>query len=173
MAGLRRHIVRLLVLTMLLHAGRAAAQPPEPPSREDLTIQAFVRVVEDTVVAMDANRWASLLSPNADRAAAATFFDDMVPSNVTRAVVKERERLPLLGTLPGDGFRLITEVFIEQDARGRIATWNLDIRKPRGEDDDPQPWRIVAVERLSSVDGLHRLHLRTDQQFNAQDLSIR
>ncbi|MCC7126625.1 MAG: hypothetical protein IT178_17380, partial [Acidobacteria bacterium] len=42
-----------------------------------------------------------------------------------------------------------------------------------GEDDDPQPWRIVAVERLSSVDGLHRLHLRTDQQFNAQDLSIR
>ncbi len=173
MAPLRRHAVRVLALAVLLHAGPASAQPPEPPSQEDLTIQTFIRVVEDTVIAMDAERWTALLSPNADRAAATAFFESMVPSNVTRAVVKERERQPLLGTLPGDGFRLVTEVFIEQDARGRIATWNLDIRKPRGEDDEPQPWRIVAAERLSSVEGLHRLHLRTDRQFNARDLSIR
>jgi hypothetical protein len=50
-------------------------------------------------------------------------------------VVKERERAPLLGTLPGDGYKLITDVFIETGPRGRIATWSLDIRKPRGESD--------------------------------------
>src|SRR5262245_16517556 len=96
----------------------------------------------------------------------------MVPQGVTRAVVKERDRSPLMGTLPGEGYRLVTEVFIETGPRGRIATWRLDIRRPRGEDLASQPWRVVATDRLASIEGLHRLSLRTEKQYAARDLVI-
>ena len=121
---------------------------------------------------MDRQRWSDLLSPSANRDDALEFFDAMIPTGITRAVVKERDRAPLFGTLPGDGYRLIAEVFIETGPRGRIATWNLDIRKPR-DDDDPQPWRVVVAERLSSVEGLHRLVLHPDKQFAARNLVLR
>ena len=32
--------------------------------------------------------------------------------------------------LPGEGYHLVVEVFMETGPRGRIATWNLDIRRP-------------------------------------------
>jgi hypothetical protein len=150
----------------------AAAQPPEPPSAEDLSIQAFLQAVEAAVSTMDRQRWTDLLSVNADRDASLEFFDSMVPVGLTRVVVKERDRAPLFGTLPGDGYRLITEVFFETGPRGRIATWNLDIRKPR-EDDSPQPWRVVVAERLSSVEGLHRLVLHPDKQYTARNLLLK
>ena len=51
----------------------------------------------------------------------------------------------LQGTLPGEGYRLVVEVFMETGPRGRIATWHLDIRRPRGEDIGRQPWRILAA----------------------------
>ena len=81
--------------------------------------------------------------------------------------------MPLAGTLPGDGFRLTVEAFIETGPRGRIATWGLDIRQPRGGPTERQPWRIVALDLLSSVDGLHRLVLQPDKQFAARNLVLR
>jgi hypothetical protein len=150
----------------------AAAQPPEPPSAEDLSIQLFLQAVETAISTMDRQRWSGLLSATANKDDALEFFDSMIPKGITRAVVKERDRAPLFGTLPGDGFRLITEIFIETGPRGRITTWNLDIRKPR-DDDDPQPWRVVVAERLSSVDGLHRLVLHPGKQFAARNLVLR
>ena len=61
--------------------------------------------------------------------------------------MRERDRVPLLGTLPGEGFRLIADVFTETGARGRITTWRLDIRRPR-DSTERQPWRIVGQEKL-------------------------
>ena len=95
----------------------------------------------------------------------------MVPSRVTRAVVRERDRMELAGALPGEGYRLVADVFTEIGARGAITTWRLDIRKPR-DSTERQPWRIVDQERLSSIEGLHRLALRADQQFTVRDLVI-
>ncbi len=89
-------------------------------------------------------RWLDLLSPAADRDQALEFFDAMVPQGITRVVVKERDRAALQGTLPGEGYRLVVEVFMETGARGRIATWRLDIRRPRGDDLGRQPWRILS-----------------------------
>jgi hypothetical protein len=162
----------VLVLTLVLWASPAAAQPPEPPSAEDQSIQLFLQAVETSISSMDRRRWTDLLSVNADAVLASEFFVTMVPDGITRAVVKERDRAPLLGTLPGDGYRLITDIFIETGPRGRIATWSLDIRKPRGESGEPQPWRLVAMERLSAVEGLHRLALAADTQFTARALSV-
>ncbi len=159
-------------LALLLFTRPAAAQT-EPLSAEDLSIQFFLQAVETAISTMDRQRWTDLLSANADREQALEFFDAMVPQGITRVVVKERARAPLLGALPGDGYSLVTEVFLETGPRGRIATWNLDIRKPRGETEDRQPWRIVAQDRLSSIEGLHRLVLHPDKQFAAQNLVIK
>ena len=93
----------------------------------------------------------------------------MVPDGVTRGVVRERDRTALLGAMPGEGFSLIVEVFAETGPRGHIGTWRLDIRRPR-DTTDRQPWRIVAEEKLSIVEGLHRLSLLTDKQFAVRDL---
>src|SRR5690606_31666660 len=101
------------------------------------------------------------------------FFDTVVPQGLTRVVVHERSRSALPGVLPGEGYRLIVEVFLESGRRGRIATWRLDIRRPRGVPDAERPWRIAAQDRLSAVEGLHDLVLEGDRQFRAQDLAIR
>lgn len=162
----------VLCLATLVSVQPAAAQT-EPLSAEDLSIQAFLQAVETAISTMDRQRWTELLSANADREQALDFFDAMVPQGITRVVVKERARAQLLGTLPGDGFSLVTEVFMETGPRGRIATWTLDIRKPRGDIEDRQPWRIVSQDRLSSIEGLHRLVLHPDKQYAAKDLVIK
>jgi hypothetical protein len=151
-------------------AGQAVRAPLDP---EELSIQAFLQAVESAISAMDRAQWLDLLSGSADRDQASEFFDAMVPQGVTRAVVKERDRASLQGTLPGEGYRMMVEVFIETGPRGRIATWGLDIRRPRGDDLGPQPWRIVAQDRLASIEGLHRLSLNPQKQFAARNLVLR
>ena len=164
----------LLVLLVLLAAPASAAQAPvRPEDDEELTILAFVSAVETAISTMDRTRWLDLHSSLADTGQATEFFDAMVPQGITRVVMKERDRTPLLGTLPGEGYRLVTEVFMETGPRGRIATWRLDIRRPRGDDLGPQPWRIVAEDRLASIEGLHRLSLHAERQFAARNLVVK
>lgn len=167
--------MKRLFFLVLIGVSTAAltAQPQIPaPSEEDLSVQAFLQAVETAISTTERERWIELLSPNADRDAALEFFDSMVPSGVTRAVIRERDRQPLLGALPGEGFQIVTDLFIETGARGRIYTWRLDVRKPRGAT-DRQPWRVITQERLSSIEGLHQLSLHTEKQFNVRDLVLR
>ncbi|MDO8678726.1 MAG: M1 family aminopeptidase, partial [Acidobacteriota bacterium] len=163
----------LLVLFALSSAPAFAAQVPvRAADEEELSIQAFLQAVETAISTMDRNRWVELLSPAADRDQALEFFEAMVPQGITRVVVKERDRTALQGTLPGEGYRLVVEVFLETGPRGRIATWHLDIRRPRGEEIGRQPWRILAEDRLASIEGLHRLSLHTEKQFAARNLVL-
>lgn len=156
-------------------AGVAVAQPavPRVVDEEELSIQNFLQALETSIAAMDRQQWIALVSDSSNRDQALEFFDAMVPQGITRVVLKERDRSPLQGTLPGEGFRLILEVFIETGPRGRIATWNLDVRRPRGEDLGSQPWRVVAQDRLASIEGLHRLALSSAKQFAARNLVLR
>jgi len=149
-----------------------ARQPAAGQSEEDLSIQSFLQAVETAVSTTDGARWRELLSPNADRDAAIEFFDSMIPQGVTRVVVHERDRAPLVGTLPGEGYGLLADVFMETGARGRINTWRLDVRRPR-DSTERQPWRLVGQERLAAIEGLHRLSLHPQKQFAARDLVIR
>ena len=151
----------------------AAQVPVRAPDQEELSIQVFLQAVETAISTMDRNRWVELLSPSADRDQALEFFDAMVPQGITRVVVKERDRSPLQGALPGEGHRLVIEVFLETGPRGRIATWRFDIRRPRGDELGPQPWRILALDRLASIEGLHRLSLHTEKQFTARNLVLK
>jgi hypothetical protein len=168
-------LARLLFLLLLVpalpaFAGQVSARAADD---EDVSIVTFLQAVEASISAIDRQQWLALHSSTADRAGAQEFFDAMVPQGITRVVVKERDRAALQGTLPGEGYRLIVEVFMETGARGRIATWHLDIRRPRGEELGRQPWRIVAEDRLASIEGLHRLSLQPEKQFAVKDLVLR
>ena len=163
----------LLVCLLFCGASSVGAwQPSGGRSDEDLSLQALLQAVELAVSTTDGAAWVELLSPNADRDAAIEFFDSSVPPGVTRAVVRERDRGPLLGTLPGEGFALMVDVFTETGARGRITTWRLDVRRPR-DSTERQPWRVVGQEQLSSIEGLHRLALNPQKQLAARNLVIR
>ena len=164
-----------LLLVLLGVASTAFAQQVSSRAldSEDLSIQNFLQALETSISTTSRQGWVDLVSTSADRDKALEFFDAMVPQGITRVVVKERDRSPLQGALPGEGFRLIVEVFMETGPRGRIATWNLDIRRPRGDDIGEQPWRIVAEDRLASIEGLHRLSLSVDKQYAAKNLVLR
>ena len=166
---------RLLCLLLALSptpafAGQVAVRATDP---EELSLQAFLQALETSISTMDRARWIDLLSTTADRDQAREFFDAMVPQGITRVVVKQRDRFPLQGSLPGEGYRLVVEVFIETGPRGRIATWQVDIRRPRGDDIGRQPWRIVTQDRLASIEGLHRLALNPEKQFAARNLVLK
>jgi hypothetical protein len=166
-------LARLFVLIVLCAVPAQAGQVPvRAPDAEELSLQAFMQAVETAISTMDRGRWTELLSPSADREQSLEFFDAMVPQGITRVVVKERDRSSLQGALPGEGYRLVLEVFQETGNRGRIATWRLDIRRPRGDDIGRQPWRILSTDRLASIEGLHRLSLHTEKQFTARDLVL-
>lgn len=165
----------LLAAVLTLWAWPAAAQPPDAPDPEELLIARALQRVERALAAGDRAAWLSLISVIADADAAGQFFDASVPPGVTRAVVHERDRQPLEGALPGDGYRLVVEVFIESGPRGQLSTWQLDIRRPASAGADEQgesPWRIVGQERLSQVDTLHRLALNAERVFQARDFVI-
>ena len=162
-----------LCLFALTTSAFAQQAPVRPLDDEELSLQAFLQAVETAISTMDRARWTDLQSPSADRDQALEFFEAMVPQGITRVVVKERDRSALPGALPGEGYRLVVEVFLETGSRGRIATWRLDIRRPRGDDIGRQPWRILSEDRLASIEGLHRLSLNTDKQFTAKNLVLR
>lgn len=167
-------LVRVLPLFLLLSAMPSlAAQAPVQLRGEDATVQAFLQALEGALSTVDRDQWRALLSPAAQADPALEFFDAAVQQGVTRVVVKERDRVALEGSLPGEGFTLILEVFLESGPTGRIATWRLDIRRPRGDDSGPQPWHIVAHDRLAFIEGLHRLSLNVAKQFRARDLVLR
>ena len=166
-----KRAVFFLVLVVFA-ASPDARQPNTAPSPEDLSIHAFLQAVETAVSTTERARWMELLSANADRNAATEFFDSMVPQGVTRAVLRERDRLPLNGALPGEGYQLVVDLFAETGARGRIYTWRLDVRKPR-DSTERQPWRIIAQEKLASVEGLHRLTLHPEKQYAARNLRLK
>src|SRR4029079_11575858 len=69
------------------------------------------------------------LSETSDRNAARDFAQLELTPGATRVVARERDREPLVGTLPGNGYRLTLDVFTEFGNRARNATWRLDVKR--------------------------------------------
>jgi len=114
----------------------------------------------------------SLLStPDITGEEAEQATDDLFSYETTRAVVRERDRTPLETALPGDGYHVIVEILTETSARARVLTARFDLRRPRGGPLDS--WRIVAITRLTYVQGLYRLRLDASTQYVAREFTIR
>ena len=77
--------------------------------------------------------------------------------------------MALDGAPPGDGHRLIVEVFTETEGQARIATGLIDVRR---ESDGTDSWRIAGARGLAAVDGLYRLRVNPSAQFAAKNFTI-
>jgi hypothetical protein len=124
--------------------------------------------LEQSLTQGRAAAYLALLAPDADNADARAFADQTFRPDVTRAVLRERDRLPLQGTLPDEGFRLLVEALIERGAGGRIVAWRLDVVRDAAID----RWFIVGQQEVSSLDGLWRLALDPTKQFAARNLVV-
>lgn len=141
---------------------------PARPLQGTDGVDALLARLEEALRAGDPSGYLALLSGTADRARARAFAGDNLPAGSTRVVVRERDREPLVGALPGDGYQLNVEVLIENGPRARLATWRLDVRRRGGNGD----WGIANQELLTSVHGLYRLALNPARQFAARNLVI-
>ena len=153
---------------VLLLGSGARAQTPAPAADG---VAVLLSRIEKVLQGGDPQAFESLFSPTASTEPLRTFATDLVTGGMTRAVVRERDRAALDGTLPGDGYRLIVDLFTETERTSRIITARLDVRRSHRGTNDAE-WRVAAAERLSMVEGLHRLTVNATRQFDARNLTI-
>ena len=153
------------------------AAPPDSSrqSREPAAVDGVAQLLnrlEQLLQNNNRDEFPSLLStPDITGAEAEQATDDLFSYETTRAVVKERDRTPLEGAPPGDGYHVIVDVMTETAARARVLTARLDVR--RSPDGPADSWRILAINRLTYVQGLYRLRLDTSTQYIAREFTIR
>ena len=158
-----RTSIVLLALTVCV-AASARAQDEEGVR---LLLGRIERVVKDG----DPAAYFSLMSDGADRGRARDFAGTELMPGVNRSVLQERDRLPLQGGLPGNGYRLMVDVMAEFGSRARVASWRLDVKRtgPAGSE---REWTVADQERISSVESLFRMALNAAKQYAARDLKI-
>lgn len=160
---------RLFVLVAFIAAGGAPTHSQTAPAPDGVAL--LTSRLEQGLQGNDWSKVSALFSSLLTPQQIERFQDDFVVPLAVRVAVRERDRAPLQGSLPGDGYRLTLEMFAETARRGRIMTVRLDVRRPR--DGSADSWRITGAERLSLVEGLHRLRLDTNTQLAAKNVAIR
>jgi hypothetical protein len=159
-----------LPLALVLYAMPAFAQT-QGAAVPDGVAQLLNRL-EQLLQENNRDEFPSLLStPDITGAEAEQATDDLFSYETIRAAVRERDRTPLEGSLPGDGYSVIVEVMTETAARARVLTARFDVRRPRGGAADS--WRIAAITRLTFVQGLYRLRIDASTQYIAREFTIR
>ncbi len=149
---------------------RAAQAVTGSDPSADAQIRALLTTIEQAIGAADVDGYLALHAEGANGERVRAFAGSEIVPGPTRAVVRERDRERLAGTLPGNGYRLMLDVFTEFGGRARAATWRLDIK--RVADAGPQPWAIAEEELLSTVENLYRLAINPAKQFAAHNLKI-
>jgi hypothetical protein len=133
---------------------------------EDLLIRGLLQKIEQAAHQGDPAGYAALLASTGSVEAASSFTALEFRPDATRIVIQERDRQRLSSTLPGTGYALTVDAFMEYGDRARVATWQLDIRKI------DLAWRITGQERLSSVENLYRLSVNPQKQFEAHNFTL-
>src|SRR5437867_1555098 len=164
-------LASVLALIASVNGGSAARGfLPAQNTQDTEGIRLLLQRLERTVQAGDVRGYLDLLSQTADREGADEFAATEILAGATRVVVREREREPLLGTLPGSGYRMSVDAFSEFGSKARSATWTLDVKRVGDEGD--LAWRIAGQRRLSVIENLYKLSLNQAKQFDARDLTI-
>jgi hypothetical protein len=164
-----RQALRAVFAVIVLSAAAPGNGSPEQQQADGVT--ALLRRFEQTVQNADAAAYLTMLADSADRKRSADFASTELLPGATRVVIQERDRQPLPGTLPDNGYRVMVDAFAEYGGRARVATWLLDVKRV-GSASTEKDWAIAAEERVSSVESLYRLTLTTTKQFTARDLKI-
>lgn len=153
-----------------------AQQPPQPvtaaqgtpaPTDDDVSIRAFLHRLEEVVKGGNSEAFAALEGPLGNESDAIAFANAEMRPGATRVVVQERDRQELsLSGIPGGGYAITVDAFIEYGNEARVATWQFYIR-PLADS-----WGIVRQQVVSTVDNLFRLNLNTDTQYDVRDLVL-
>ena len=99
-----------------------------------------------------------LVAGNANRTRATEFGRSEFQPGATRAVVKERERVPFGSSHEPTGYRVVARRLHRVRRRAdACATWQLDLQRR-----DDEPGRSSTEQRLTSVERLFRLSLDAD-----------
>jgi hypothetical protein len=163
-----------LVLWVALSLPSTPAATQSPQASQDEGIGVLLRRLERALAANDSAGYLDLISATANVAKAQQFAAAAFLPGATRAVVRERDRGPLKGTLAGNGYSLLVEVLVETGTRARLSNWRLDVERrsgdPNGEAQDT--WAIMGQESLATLHGLYRLSLDPRREFAANDLTI-
>ncbi len=157
----------LAVLALAACLGGAPAAQPKPAADP---AAALLARLEQVLREGSPDAYLELLTPGADRPAAAEFAREVVLHGVTRAAVKERDRAGLPGVAPGDGARLLVEALLESGGQARLLTLQLDVgRTGPGAD---APWGIASQKLVGTFQGLYRLTLDPERQVAVRDLVV-
>jgi hypothetical protein len=154
----------LLAPTLALAVSQAAAQTPPQPDG----IGQLVSRLESAVLSGDRTVFAQLEVPPGSGPGAEAFWRSMAPQP-TQLVIKERDRT----SLEDGSQRLLLEVFSSRHDEARVGTWEARVRLTGATDaPEPAPWRVVSLERLTSVTGLYRLTLDPAHQYDVRQLRL-
>jgi len=157
----------IAVVACLAFASKVPAQrTPSSAAPEPDDVQRLMTRLEQLVLTGDIVGYLDLVAGNANRARATDFGRSEFQAGATRAVVKERERIPFGSSENPTGYRVVADVFTEFGNRGRVATWQLDVQRRDRE------LLIFDALRLSTVERLYRISLDPDRQFAATNLQI-
>jgi hypothetical protein len=156
----------LLVACLIAAAAPAAAQSRTAAD----PVAALLARLEQMMVRGDGSEFAGLFAEGTAQAGIRRYQIDLFLPGAVKALVRERERAPLEGVPPGDGFRLVVEFFVATPGRARILTTGMDVRRPPN--GDLASWRIAALEGISSVEGLYRLRLEIDKPLTAKGFKV-
>jgi hypothetical protein len=151
----------LLGVLMLLHAAA-----PVRAQGDDAAIRRLLNSLERIVQEGDRAAYHAVLAGTADPERVDEFAGLELRGGATKVVIQERDRQQLPGTLPGLGYRLAIDAFIESGDRARISSIQLDVKKV----DDR--WLVADQERLSFVDNLFRLSVNPEKQFDVTNVTI-
>jgi hypothetical protein len=157
-----RFIAALLLLTVL----PATGAPVGAQTATSDGVAALLRRLEQIVLAGNVDQYLDLLAETAARSDAGDFAQAEILPGATRVSIKERDREPLRGTLPGNGYRLSLDVFVEFGARARNATWELEVKR------SDETWLVAGQRRLAQVDNLYRLSINSAKQFDVRMLTL-
>src|SRR3954462_8506115 len=147
----------LAALLAVTAGGTAPLSSSPAKSAEGDGVEPFLVRLERIVQRGDAPAFDALLTDSADRGRAAGFASIEMLPGMTRALIQERDRGPLPGTLPGDGYTVVVDAFEEHGARARVATWALALKRNKDASEAETEWQIKDEERLSSIDDLYRI----------------
>lgn len=157
-------LVAALCLAGALSVNAQTPAAPQVQAPDD--VQRFLNHLEAIVLAGDVVGYLDLVAGNANRTRATDFSRSEILAGASRAVIKERERIPFGSTIEPTGYRITADVFVEFGDIGRVATWQIDLQRRGGEVE------VFDQRRLTSVERLFRLSLDTERQFTATNLAI-
>ena len=156
----------VLLLACVLACARASNAQAPPPA--DGIAQLLARI-QQALESHDEAALRQLIDISPTSPDSADFVNDLISLDIQRAVIHERDRVPLESTPRGDGYRLIIEGFVETLGQARIITSLVDVRRM---DDGTDSWHITGAQGLTQVEGLHRLRVNPTRQLAARNLSI-